>query len=102
MRRKKAQIKNMAKKRVIHLVDLAEKSFKTDPLLSDRYIRLAWKIKTKFNLQIPRELKLKFCKKCLKFWQPGVTCRVRARGGVLTITCLGCGWVYRIPFKKRG
>jgi ribonuclease P protein subunit RPR2 len=91
----------IAAERVERLFELAEASFHDHPELSDRYVRLAWRLKTRYNLKLPPHLKRKFCRKCLSFWKPGVSCRVRVRQSRVTITCLRCGRVIRLPFKKK-
>jgi len=93
--------KKIARERVERLLELAHETLREDPNLSKRHVALAWRIKTKFNLRLPRELKLKFCRKCLSYWLPGKTCRVRTRQKIITITCLECGRVYRLPIRKK-
>ncbi|MEW6593018.1 MAG: ribonuclease P [Candidatus Hadarchaeota archaeon] len=89
--------KKIAMERVERLFQMAENEFKMRPELSDRYVKLAWNIKTKYNLRLPAHLKRKFCRKCLAFWKPGASCRVRVRAGRVVITCLKCGRVVRLP-----
>jgi ribonuclease P protein subunit RPR2 len=91
----------IAAERVERLFDLADASFPDRPELSDRYVRLAWRLKTKYNLRLPPHLRRKFCRKCLSFWKPGVSCRVRVRRGDVTITCLRCGRVTRLPLGQK-
>lgn len=92
--------KIIAMERVERLLSFADEIFHRYPELADRYVERAWRIKEKFLLRLPRELKLKFCRKCLSFWKPGSTCRIRMRKKILTITCLKCGRVYRLPTQK--
>lgn len=93
--------KKIAMERVKRLLELAREPLKNDPRLSKRYVSLAWRIKTKYNLRLPRELKMKFCKNCMTYWIPGETCRVRTRQKTLTITCAECGRIYRLPIRKK-
>lgn len=100
-RGRKAQQRKIARERVERLLDLASSMFDRRPELSHRYAELAWRIKTRHNLRLPRDLSLKFCKKCHSFWLPGSTCRVRLRPSSsphIAITCLRCGYVRRIPY----
>jgi len=97
--------RKIATERIERLLQLAEEAFDRRPELSHRYAELAWKLKTRYNVRLPPELKRKFCRKCRAFWVPGVTCRVRVRPKrkhVVT-TCLRCGYQRRIPYgpKKR-
>ena len=90
--------KSVMLQRVEELLSLAEREPR--PELSERYVRLAWRIKTRHALRLPPELKRRFCRKCFSIMVPGRTCRVRIREGVLTTTCLRCGRTFRFPYKK--
>ncbi|MEM2192211.1 MAG: hypothetical protein QXG38_01185 [Candidatus Hadarchaeales archaeon] len=98
---KKGDLKIIAMERVERLLNFADEVFHRYPELADRYVKRAWAIKEKFLLRLPREIKLKFCRKCLSFWRPGATCRVRERKKIVTIKCLKCGRRYRIPVPKK-
>lgn len=94
----------IALERVESLIELASSTFEKRPELAHKYIELAWKIKTSYNLKLPKFLKRKFCRKCRTLWVPGRTCRVRIRSSRpphIAITCLECGRVKRIPYKNR-
>ncbi len=93
------EFKALAFERVERLLTLAEEAFAARPDLSDRYVRLAWKLKTRYNLRLPRSLGMKFCRKCFSFWRPGASCRVRVKSGMVTITCLRCGRIRRLPYR---
>jgi len=93
--------KTIAVERIQRLFELAEEVFEKRPELADRYVKLAWRITTRYNIRLPRDLKRKFCRKCLSFWRPGVSCRVRIRQSSVTITCLRCGRVIRLPFESK-
>jgi len=86
--------------RIRSLLEMAEAEARRRPELSDRYVRLAWKIKTRHALHLPAEIRRKFCKRCFVVWVPGLTCRVRLKDRMLTLTCLRCGRVIRVPYKK--
>ncbi len=93
------EFKKIAAERMERLLGLAEETFKQRPKLADRYVRLAWKLKTRYNLKLPSHLKRKFCRKCFSFWKPGASCRVRVQSGRVVVTCLQCGRVTRLPYK---
>ncbi len=95
------ELRKLAKKRIEYLLDLAGQVFKQHPERADRYVKLSWKIKTRYNVRLPAYLKRKFCRKCLSFWVPGSTCRVRLHSGRVNITCLKCGRVVRLPYRPR-
>jgi ribonuclease P protein subunit RPR2 len=97
----KDDYKAIAVERIGRLFELAEKAFEKHPELSDRYVTLAWKISTRYNVRLPATLKRKFCRKCLSFWKPGASCRVRVQSGCVVVTCLRCGNAARLPFKPK-
>ncbi len=101
-RRHRAQadeFKSLAFERVERLLELADGAAASRPDLADRYVRLVWKLKTRYNLRLPREMGTKFCRKCFSFWRPGVSCRVRINSGMVIITCLRCGHIRRLPYR---
>jgi ribonuclease P protein subunit RPR2 len=95
------RFKKIAMEQVEQLLGQADEVFGRRRDLADRYVELAWKIKTKYNLRLPKELKRKFCRKCLSFWRPGATCRVRKARGRVNVTCMRCGRIFRFPHPKR-
>lgn len=105
-KRRRGQIdefRELALERVTLLFDQAERIFAKNSELADRYVRAAWRLKTRYNLRLPRDIRLKFCRKCLCYWKPGITCRVRVKSKTIIITCLRCGRVKRLPYgSKRG
>lgn len=100
--KKKAVAKEIAFERIQYLFDIAEKEYSINPERSDRYVSLAKKIGMRYRVSIPPELKRRMCKGCGSFLIPGGNCRVRLKGGLLTITCAKCGRIqrYLLPPKK--
>ncbi len=70
-----------------------------------RYISLALRLIEKANARKPIFLRRGTCKNCYVPLIPGLTCRIRLRGNkkyiIVTKTCLLCGWVRRIPCKRK-
>jgi len=97
----KDDYKAIAAERIERLFELAEKAFEKHPELSDRYVKLAWKISTRYNVRLPTTLKRKFCRKCLSFLRPGASCQVRVQSGCVIVTCLRCGHVARLLYKPK-
>lgn len=95
------EFKELAAERIERLFELAEDTFKARPELADNYVRAAWRLKTKYNLRLPKNLKRKFCRKCLSFWRPGASCRVRVQSGRMVVTCLRCGRITRLPYGAK-
>ncbi|MEM2300192.1 MAG: ribonuclease P protein component 4 [Candidatus Hadarchaeales archaeon] len=93
--------KKIALERIERLLDLAEEIYESNPQLAERYVQLAWKIKTRYTIRFSKILKRRFCKKCFSIWIPGKTVRVRIKRGIIIWSCLSCGRVYRIPFKQQ-
>jgi ribonuclease P protein subunit RPR2 len=99
--RVKDDYKTIAVERIERLFELAERMFEKQPELADRYVKLAWRIATRYNIRLPATLKRKFCRKCLSFWKPGASCRMRIQSGCVVVTCLRCGHVARLLFKPK-
>lgn len=101
--KKKAWQTEIARERIVILFKEAEKRFKDKPDLSDRYVKIARNIGMKFNVSIPKELKRRFCKKCLSFLVYGKNARQRINSEkkYVLITCIKCGHKQRIPYAKK-
>ncbi len=91
----------IAKERIEILLDLAEKEFRKHPARSQRYVELARKIGTRYNVRLTKVQKRKFCKNCNTVLKPGVTFEQRTHNGKIIIKCRKCNKIYRYPFKKR-
>ena len=96
----KTKQKEIARERIQTLFKEAEKAFKNNKGLANRYVTLARKLAMKARIRIPPQLKRKFCKHCYKFLMPGVNARIRTRDGKVIISCLECKKFTRIPVKK--
>ncbi|NIO19275.1 MAG: ribonuclease P [Candidatus Aenigmarchaeota archaeon] len=92
----------LAKERISILFEQAEKEFRKHPERSKRYVELARRIGMRYNVRIPKNLRRRFCKKCLSYLKPGVNCRVRMRKDrqAVVVTCSVCGNVSRHPYIK--
>lgn len=98
----KHDFKKIGLERIEILFKNAERRFKLNPVLANRYIYLARKIAMKYRIRIPKHLKRKFCKKCYKYLLPGVNCRIRTKKEqqVVIIKCLECNAIMRYPYRK--
>ncbi|MAF50558.1 MAG: ribonuclease P [Nanoarchaeota archaeon] len=91
----------IARTRIKKLFEEAEKMFKKDKKLSNRYVEIARKIAMKVNLSMPKKYKRLFCKHCYKYLRNGVNSRVRTNKGKVVIYCMECKKYTRIPLTKR-
>jgi len=92
----------IARERISTLFALAEEEAASGHLgLSDRYIGLARRIGTRYNVRLPPEYRELYCRGCSRFWIEGRTVRTRLRAGRRVRTCLACGRVRRIPVRWR-
>jgi len=98
MSERKQTKEKIASERLKKLIKMAEDVFEKNPELSDRYVELAWRIKTRYNLKLPKELKIKICRKCQTLQIPEKTCRFRLKDSKLVVTCLDCGHQKRYPY----
>ncbi len=81
--------RKIARERVEYLLNLARKTGRK------RYVELAWRIKLRYRVKLPRELKYSFCRKCRS-----LSIKVRVRRGRISYICSSCGHVRRIPIGK--
>ncbi len=96
-------MKKLVQDRMRELIELSISKWKGgDKKLAVRYISIVKKYAEKNKVKIPKEVKLKFCRKCLVPWIPNETVKIRLsrRGHYLIYTCLNCGYKRRIPYKK--
>lgn len=95
------QIK-IAKERIAILFKKAEEEFHKNPSLSHRWIQMASKIATRYNIRMPKEFKRRFCKKCFSFLVPGENSRVRTnpKQQAIIVKCLECGNIMRFPYRR--
>ena len=96
--------REVAGERVQILLRLAQETDRTDGALAQRYVDLAKRIVEKSKVRIPPQYKRLICKKCGRLIIPGSTSRIRLRQRRephLTITCLRCQGIYRIPLRGR-
>lgn len=97
------EIDQIAQKRCRKLLELAVKTYPTEPTLARRYVKLARKLAQRHRFSLGSRL---FCKECDTPWTLGSTVRVRIKSGqrTKTYTCANCGKVKRYPLgiRKRG
>ena len=92
----------IAQERVQDLFGLAEaESRHRRDALADRYVRLARRIGTRYNVRLPPAFRELYCRGCSCFWAEGRTVRTRLRGGRRVRTCLKCGRARRVPIGER-
>jgi ribonuclease P protein subunit RPR2 len=65
--------------------------------LADRYIELARAVGMRYNVTVPASMRRRACRGCHGYLLPGATSRTRLNRGRVTITCLRCGHVTRVP-----
>ena len=99
--RRKEKRQKIARERIKILMELAEKASHTHPERASRYLELARKIGKRYNVRLPSEYKLKYCKMCGTYRQPGSNSRTRIVRDRLVITCLKCGSIYRKPLGPK-
>ena len=100
----------IARERIAILFKEAEKILKEEPIennrknnikIANRYVRLARKIGMRYNIRIPRNLKIKTCKHCYAYFKPGLTCKWSLKKGTINIKCFNCGKIIHYPYKQR-
>lgn len=99
---KPAWQQDLVKERIQTLFKQAEESFKVHPERSRRYVEMALKLSTRYNVRLSPEMKRKFCKSCKSLVIPGLNSRTRASPSqkAIIITCQECGHVTRHPYRR--
>ena len=100
LKREKKLEREVAEQRARKLLKMAEEVKFEDYELARRYVELARKIAMKYRVKLPRELKRRFCKKCLYPYRHD-RMRVRVRKSRVIVTCLNCGYVRRFPIRPK-
>lgn len=93
----KAKVKGIAEKRIKRLFEIAKEEASKRPKLAKRYVSLARELARKAQVQIPRQLKRSFCKKCNAPFTP--RSRVRTSKGFVVYSCFSCGVKRRFKIK---
>jgi len=91
--------KQIARERISILFKRAGYIFKESPSLANRYVDIARKIAMKAQINIPSNLRKKFCRKCFSYLMPGENCRVRTRNKKLIYFCKKCKNYMRFAYK---
>jgi ribonuclease P protein subunit RPR2 len=92
----------VARERISVLFALAESEAASGSLaLSDRYVDLARRIGTRYNVRLMPEYRELYCRGCSRYWVEGRTVRTRFRSGRRVRTCIACGRVRRVPVRVR-
>ncbi len=95
MKRNSPELKQRALGQIESLIVLAQDASLGD--LSRRYIRISRKIAERMDITIPAHLKRRYCKNCNTPYSLGS--QVRLKNGLVTVKCLNCGDIRRIPYK---
>ncbi|MFH1054735.1 MAG: ribonuclease P [Candidatus Altiarchaeota archaeon] len=99
--RERDEQRTIALERIRLLFDQAGKLAGSDVEAATRRVGQAHRIALRCNVRMPRELKLRFCRKCLTYFN-SVNCRRRlnSRQHRLELKCLGCGRTAYIPYGR--
>ena len=103
MKAKRSVLRELAMERVRSLLDTALKTAPHDLRLAQRQGAIARKLCLKYNLRLPFERKMLFCRGCSKLIVPGINCRVRldSKRKAVRIVCLECEHIYRKILAKK-
>jgi ribonuclease P protein subunit RPR2 len=100
-RRRKGQERQVARTRMLHLSQLAEQmAHEGDFTLANRYVELARRLGMRYNVGLPRELRLRMCRKCGRYLLPGVNSTVRVTQSRIRTRCHHCGTISRHPYLR--
>ena len=89
----------IANARISFLFEQARLNFKTNPKMSNDFVKIARRIAMKYRIKLGSKLKKSFCKKCNSFLVPGSNLRVRLHKGRIIYFCQNCSNIKRHPVK---
>lgn len=102
--KEKRYVKDLARQRIKWLLEMADKVYKLEPALADRYVAIAMKLAQKARIHYPPQLKARACRKCGAYLVPGRTAQVRVTSEGKTkyviVKCLKCGYERRYPLGR--
>jgi len=88
----KTETLNIARERIIILLDLARSTFESNSEQSTRYCELVDKVRMRFNIRLTKEQKKMFCKECHSYWVEGKTVKINNKIKPNEHVCLVCGF----------
>jgi ribonuclease P protein subunit RPR2 len=83
-----------AEKSIFFLLKKAGKKSEKDPSLAKELIRKARRKAMHFNIKLQREIRRKFCRKCLVYFT-SKNCSIRVKRGFIVLKCLNCNTISR-------
>ena len=96
--------KRMSKKKALSLVEelfsKAENIFRSNPKMSNRFVRKAVRISNKARMSLPSSFKKRFCRYCRVFWVFSENVRVRLHNKKVIYSCLNCKNHTRHPYVR--
>jgi len=92
---------DIAEERITILFDEAEKEFEKHPERSDKYVSLARRVAMRYNVRMPAELRMRFCRKCYKYLKPNVNAIETHTRSVIRVACKGCGYTRTYPRESK-
>lgn len=99
--RRNAAMLRIANERISSLFVLAGSEAQAGQFpLSDRYVALARRIGTRYNVRLLPEYRELYCRGCSAYWVEGRTVRTRIRHGRRVRACLRCGRIRRVPIHS--
>jgi ribonuclease P protein subunit RPR2 len=100
MRRNKQLERRITRERIEILLKQAMENIQDNPDRSRRYVSLAKKLALKYRIKIPKQYKKRICKKCNSFLGADNSL-TRLKNKCVTVICLTCGNIIRIPYYGR-
>jgi ribonuclease P protein subunit RPR2 len=90
----------VAQDRITDLFGLADAESRRGNFdLADRYVGLARKIGTRYNVRLLSEYRERYCRGCSAYWIEGRSVRTRLRRAHRVRTCLRCGRERRVRLR---
>lgn len=89
----------IARKRITELFEKAKLENNAKEV-SKEMMKVAFRLKQKYNVDFTKEEKVRFCKNCFNHLNDSNR-RIRVAEGKIIITCLDCGQIKRFGYNKK-
>lgn len=93
-------MKKIYRDEIDRLLWLAKGCSESNPAQARKYIHTAHKIRTRFRIALPPEIKQQYCKKCMTDFYSTKNVRYRISKGRVTRECLYCHDLWRVPIRS--
>jgi ribonuclease P protein subunit RPR2 len=99
--RRTREMVDIAQARIEYLKDIARKNAREGALKQSQIsVEHAIRLGMRYNLRMGKEFRNEYCRNCRSYLVPGRNARIRLNRGMVSLTCLECNAVKRVPYHS--